>query len=140
MNGNLDTVLLWIEKADHDLGTAQITFLYLPAYWDTIAFHCQQAVEKYLKAYLVFLQVPFRKVHSLTYLLSLVSQKIEIPDHLFDKAASLEDLAVEIRYPDSTIVLSDEETAEALSIAKLFREFVITQIGIVSEYRDIVKE
>lgn len=36
----------WIEKADHDLGSAKIIFIHLPDYFDTIAFHCQQAVER----------------------------------------------------------------------------------------------
>lgn len=49
MTKKIDIVKSWIEKGDHDLGTAQVTFLYIPRYRDTIAFHCQQAVEKYLK-------------------------------------------------------------------------------------------
>ena len=53
-------VIHWIEKADRDLGTAQLIHAYLPDYLDTIAFHCQQAVEKYLKAYLYFLEIPFK--------------------------------------------------------------------------------
>jgi hypothetical protein len=39
---------LWIEKADHDLGTAKVIFLHLPDYFDMVAFHCQQAVENIL--------------------------------------------------------------------------------------------
>ena len=46
-----DIIKQWIEKADHDLGTAIVTHKYSPKYKDTIAFHCQQAVEKYLKSY-----------------------------------------------------------------------------------------
>ena len=46
-----DIIKQWIEKADHDLGTAIVTHKYIPKYKDTIAFHCQQAVEKYLKSY-----------------------------------------------------------------------------------------
>ena len=45
MSEKIDIVRQWIEKADHDLGTAQVTYLYIPKYRDTIAFHCQQAVE-----------------------------------------------------------------------------------------------
>lgn len=51
-NSDLDLILIketgipkWIEKADHDLGTAQVTYLYIPKYRDIIAFHCQQALE-----------------------------------------------------------------------------------------------
>jgi HEPN domain-containing protein len=52
MNGKLAIVKQWFEKGDHDFGTAKITYLHLPKYRDTIAFHCQQAMEKYLKSYL----------------------------------------------------------------------------------------
>ena len=54
MKEKIDIVISWIEKGDHDLGTAQVTFLYIPNFRDTIAFHCQQSVEKYLKAFLLF--------------------------------------------------------------------------------------
>jgi HEPN domain-containing protein len=47
----------WIEKADHDLGSAKLIYLHIPKYFDTIAFHCQQATEKYLKAILVFKEI-----------------------------------------------------------------------------------
>jgi len=46
----------------------------LPEYRDTIAFHCQQAAEKYLKGFLLFLDIPFKRQHSLNYLLGLLSQ------------------------------------------------------------------
>lgn len=47
-------IMQWIEKADHDLGSAKVIFLHFPGYFDTIAFHCQQAVEKYIKALLLY--------------------------------------------------------------------------------------
>ena len=54
MSELIDDIKDWIEKADHDLGSAKVIYLHLPDYIDTIAFHCQQAVEKYLKAFDVF--------------------------------------------------------------------------------------
>ena len=62
----------WIVKGDHDLGTAKITYLHIPEYIDTVIFHCQQAVEKYLKAYLIYNSVSFRFSHDLIYLLELL--------------------------------------------------------------------
>jgi HEPN domain-containing protein len=50
MKGNKTDAIPWIAKADHDLGTAMITFLHIPDFYDTVTFHCQQAVEKYLKS------------------------------------------------------------------------------------------
>ena len=59
MKSNKSDIIPWITKADHDLGTAVLTFLHIPDYKDTVTFHCQQAVEKYLKAYLIFLDIEF---------------------------------------------------------------------------------
>ena len=140
MSEKIDIVKQWIEKADHDLGTAQVTYLYLPKYHDTIAFHCQQAAEKYLKGFLLFLDISFSRQHSLNYLLGLLSQKIEIPDELFDNASELEDFAVDIRYPDTSVELSDDEIQQAFMIAKLIRAFVISQSGLTIDYEDVIKE
>ena len=140
MSEKIDVVKQWIEKADHDLGTAQVTYLYLPKYRDTIAFHCQQAAEKYLKGFLLYLDISFSRQHSLNYLLGLLSQKIEIPDELFDNASELEDFAVDIRYPDTTVELSVDEIQHSFKIAKLIRAFVIDQSGLTIDYEDVVKE
>jgi len=140
MSEKIDKVKLWIEKADHDLGTAQVTFIYLPNYRDTIAFHCQQAVEKYLKGYLIFLEIPFKKLHSLNYLLSLISQQDEISNGLFDQASELEDFAVEVKYPDTIIELSEEDIHQAFIIARKFRIFVLSRMDLVIDYREIERE
>jgi HEPN domain-containing protein len=49
MNNRIKDIKQWIIKGDHDFGTAKVTYLHIPEYFDTITFHCQQAVEKYLK-------------------------------------------------------------------------------------------
>ena len=140
MSEKIEIIKQWIEKADHDLGTGQVTYLYLPQYRDTIAFHCQQAAEKYWKGLLLFLDISFKKQHSLNYLLGLISQKIQISDEFYDICSELEDFAVEIRYPDTSIDLSDEEIQQALKIAKQVRGFVLTQMNLTIDYTDVKKE
>lgn len=121
MSGSLPAVKTWIEKGDHDLGTARITHAHIPAYKDTIAIHCQQSVEKYLKARLVFLGMPVPRSHDLNYLLDLIESKAPIGDELPGLAARLQDYSVEVRYPDSTIELTEEDIADALRVAAVFR-------------------
>jgi HEPN domain-containing protein len=140
MSEKIDIVKQWIEKADHDLGTAQVTYLYLPKFRDTIAFHCQQAAEKYLKGLLFFLDISFKRQHSLNYLLGLLSKNIEISNDLYDNSSELEDFAIEIRYPDTSVDLSDEEIQQAFKIAKLIRVFVLTQMNLTFDYDDVKKE
>ena len=140
MNERIEIVKQWIEKGDHDLGTAQVTFLYLPKYSDTIAFHCQQAAEKYLKGYLLFLDIPFQRKHSLNYLLGLISTKIQVNYEIYDNASILEEFAVEIRYPDTFIELSDEDIQQAFEISKLIRKYVLSLMNITVDYEDVKKE
>lgn len=140
MNEKLDIVKKWIESGDHDLGTAQLIFQYIPRYRDTIAFHCQQAVEKYLKGYLFFLGIKFKRSHDLNYLLSLISQKEKVSDEMFDKSAELEDFSVEIRYPDTTFELTNDDINVSLSISRLFRDFVLSRMNLTIDYETIIKE
>lgn len=140
MNEIIEVVKQWIEKGDHDLGTAQVTYLYIPKFRDTIAFHCQQAAEKYLKAYLLFLGVPFQRKHSLNYLLGLISTRTAVGDEIYDNASILEDFAVEIRYPDTTIELSDEDIRQAFEISSIIRKYVLNLMNITVDYEDIKRE
>jgi HEPN domain-containing protein len=130
MSGNDGLIKEWIEKADHDLGSAKLIHLHLPNYFDTIAFHCQQAVEKYIKAILVFYDVEFQKTHNLIYLLDLLSRRIDIDEDRYDKAILLNGFSVQIRYPDKTIFLTKEELESAIQISQDFRDFAIKTIGI----------
>jgi len=117
-----DIVNTWIGKADHDLGSAKLIFLHIPDYFDTIAFHCQQAVEKYIKASLIHLGIEFQRSHDLPYLLEMLSTKVEIKPGSFDKAILLNGFSVEIRYPNQIIHLTKEELQSAISIAEDFKE------------------
>src|SRR5665647_1740374 len=98
MNGQVEEIKQWVIKGDHDLGTAKITYLHIPEYLDTVTFHCQQAVEKYLKAYLIYLSITFRFSHDLIYLLDLISQKDADFESYYDEISELQGYAVEIRY------------------------------------------
>jgi HEPN domain-containing protein len=82
MNVNDALIKDWIDKADHDLGSARLIFLHNSEYFDTIAFHCQQAAEKYLKAILLYYELEFQRSHNLAYLLDIISGKIDINEGL----------------------------------------------------------
>lgn len=128
MSANDKLLKEWIDKADHDLGTAKLIFLHIPDYFDTIAFHCQQSVEKYIKAILVYNDIEFPRTHNLIYLLDLCSSKIEITEDRYDKAILLNGFSVQIRYPDKTIYLSKEELEVSIAIAQEFRDFAVKTI------------
>lgn len=76
----------------------------------------------------------------MNYLLRLISEKITISEELYLNASELEEFAVEIRYPDTLIDLTDKEILQAFDIAKMIRTFVLTQMNLVIDYKDIQKE
>lgn len=128
MNENSIHISGWISKADHDLGSAKLIYSHLPDYFDTIAFHCQQAVEKYLKAILVNYNIEFKHSHNLVYLLDLLSGCFPIGETVYDAVILLNGYGVQIRYPDSTISLTKEELEASIGIAEDFRELALKLI------------
>jgi HEPN domain-containing protein len=126
-------VIEWINKADHDLGSAKLIFHHIPDYFDTIAFHCQQATEKYLKAILEDKGIEFQRTHNLVYLLELLSRVIEVNEETFDKAILLNGFSVQIRYPDNQIFLTKEELETSINISQEFRSFALKMIEIDEE-------
>lgn len=85
--------------------------------WDTVGFHAQQCVEKYLKALLISRQIDPPKIHDLTELYAL------LPDGLLEgfNVHSLEELnpySIEGRYPG---VWEPVEQADALRAVEAVR-------------------
>ena len=119
----------WLHRAEHDLGIARLALEHQPEYTDVICFHCQQAVEKLLKAYLTHRDIPFKRTHSLTYLLDLLDEKEQMSDDLYSMAEELEGYAVEIRYPDDWQEPTQEEGREAYRIAIAIREVVLGKMA-----------
>lgn len=118
----------WIQKAEHDLGVAKLTLENKPEFTDSICFHSQQAVEKYLKAYLILLDIAYQKTHNLVYLLDLIKEKEDISDDYYDLIEKLEDYAVEIRYPDDWFEPTLEDAQEAYEIANKLKDFILGKI------------
>ncbi len=60
----------WLKKADRDIISAKK--LFESEIYDYSLFHSQQAIEKYLKAFLTYHNKPFSKTHDITLLLKNV--------------------------------------------------------------------
>lgn len=101
-------VFQWIERAEADLKAAEILIEADPLILDIACFHCQQAVEKFLKGYLVFNDVDFPFTHSLEYLLELCSES----DNEFStlEIGHLTQFAVRMRYPHDSFAPDKEES------------------------------
>ena len=66
----------WVQKAENDLQTATYTLqLGEEGPTDTICFHAQQCIEKYLKALLVLHAIEFPRTHNLGVLIARLPQQ-----------------------------------------------------------------
>lgn len=59
----------WLQKANHDLITADRVISIEPIILDIACFRCQQVIEKFLKAYLIFQGQNVGRTHNLIFLL-----------------------------------------------------------------------
>ncbi|HEY5563136.1 MAG TPA: HEPN domain-containing protein [Clostridiaceae bacterium] len=117
----------WIKKAEQDLGMAKLAIEHQPEFRESICFHCQQAAEKYLKAYLIYLEIVFKKSHSLDYLLDLISEQQVVSDDFYITAEILEDYGVEVRYPGYSEP-TEREVEEAYKAATSIRNKVVQKM------------
>jgi len=124
----LEEVKRWIKKAEDDLLVAREMLRFRKRIPWIICFHAQQAVEKYLKAFLIFHQVEFRKTHDISDLLELCISIDKDFETLRDmKIEKLTYYAVESRYP-GFYEPDLEDTQEAVLIAEKVRESVIKKL------------
>ncbi|MGF7141338.1 HEPN domain-containing protein [Roseimarinus sediminis] len=122
----IDFIKQWLIKANEDLLVVDKLTEYEIIATSSVCFHCQQAVEKFLKAYLIANGVEVRKTHNIEYLLS------ECAD--FDKdfaeidPKELSDFGVDVRYPADMFVPDQDETLEYKDLAFEIKEIVESKI------------
>ena len=114
----------WVEKAEHDLRTAEHTFtLEEDCPFDTICFHAQQCAEKYLKALLVWKEIDFPKTHDLRLLIQIVPADTGIAVSIKEVIA-LNRYTIEARYPGFWEPIDRKEAQKAVELAKQVRNAV----------------
>jgi len=91
-------------------------------------FHCQQAVEKALKAFLTWHDVPFRKTHSLEEIGRQCAKLDDSLEPLVDRAAPLTEYAWRFRYPGPLESPSQPESEDAIQVARLVYDAVFQRL------------
>lgn len=124
-----DYIEKWIIKAVNDFKVAEHELKQSgdDMVTDAICFHCQQAVEKLLKAYLISKNIDFGKTHNLEFLLEKCL-KLD-PDFKNLDVGNLSFYAVEIRYPDEFYMPSVAEAKECYSIASKAKDLLLKKIS-----------
>jgi HEPN domain-containing protein len=97
--------------------------------WEDLCFDTQQAAEKALKAALLARGIPFRFVHDIAELLTLLENQGVILSEEIKASAELTDYSVESRYPGPFEPVTEEEFNRALKIAETVVAWADSQIG-----------
>jgi len=108
----------WTSKGDNDLKNSLHTLkLRKDCPTDTVCFHAQQCVEKYLKAFLVALEKPFPRTHDIESLISLMPKDVRI-SLTVEEQRRLTEYATVLRYPGPYEAISLSEAKQAVKLAQ----------------------
>jgi HEPN domain-containing protein len=124
----MPTTGAWVKKAEGDYDVVCVLLRSRKrSRYDAICFHCQQCVEKYLKARLIEAGVAFPKTHELRVLLQIVVP-VEPPWSFATEMRTLAMWAVMPRYPgvDATNALAKQ----AVGICRGFRKTARRALGL----------
>lgn len=121
-----DFIGQWLAKANEDLLVVdRLTETGIIAA-SSVCFHWQQAVEKFLKAYLIANEFDVKKTHNIEFLLSECAEIDNEFSSLDPK--ELSDFGVDVRYPGDMYIPDDKETLAYKEFAFFIKEFVEKKI------------
>lgn len=114
----------WVTKAEQDLKGAKILLEHHGGN-DLVAFHCQQAVEKILKAYMLFIDNRLVDGHSLIYLNKECRKYNPEFSGIASDVRDLNTYYIETRYPaDAAVPITNKEAKESVEAADKILKFV----------------
>ncbi len=121
----------WIQKANEDLLVVDKLTEFEIIATSAICFHCQQAAEKFLKAFLISKGVDIRKTHNIEFLLAECSEFGSGFSKIDPK--NLSDFGVDIRYPGDIYTPSERETLDHQKIAIEIKKIVEEKLSGIIE-------
>ena len=119
----------WVEKAEGDWNMArQLKRVRKDVNYDGVCFHCQQSVEKYLKARLEEAGIGYPRTHDLIKLLTLAVQVERKWVALQPVIAALNPYAVAYRYPGFNA--TEPDAKDAIKSCRKVRRAIRTSLGL----------
>lgn len=126
MNDDIaEAVRQWLAQAQEDWDSVEILTQHYRCPRKSVSFHCQQYVEKLLKALLTLHQVEFPKTHYIRRLIQLSGRFAPELSKLTDASDKLTVHGVQTRYPDDWIEISELEMEEIIDLTKQFQSILI---------------
>ncbi|MDE0084596.1 MAG: HEPN domain-containing protein [Candidatus Poribacteria bacterium] len=118
--------LEWVEKAEEDYNSARWLQQSPNPVDNSICFHVQQCIEKYLKAWLQEANIAFSKTHDLQELLDLIMPIVSIWQSWKPDFKIISAYAVGSRYPGDSATA--ENTQHAMQICDEVRQAIRTKL------------
>ncbi len=107
---------VWFDMALKDLRSAEILYNH-DADLGIVCFHCQQAIEKYLKGYIIYNLGVLQEGHSLTKLCRKAYESDEEINLFIKDCAFVNTFYIETRYPaEDSLAVSKEDVTECMNI------------------------
>lgn len=114
----------WLERAREDILCAKV-LCESEKCNNSAAFHCQQCIEKALKAYILLKSDSLVDGHNLTWLCRQAMRHDQRFDEWLDESASLNKCYIETRYPaDLPLSLNQGEVARYYKMAQEMYRFI----------------
>ena len=114
----LDDTRAWLKKVNQDLASARAVLAAEPPVLEDALFHSQQAVEKALKTFLAWHDIPFGKTHDLRKLLELGYPVDATLASLLEAVEPLSKFAWMYRYPAPAAEPGKDETLAVFADAQ----------------------
>ena len=121
-NNTIAFIKQWGLKANEDLLVVNKLTEFKFIATSSVCFHCQQAVEKFLKAFLISRGVDIKRTHNIEFLLAECSDFDSDFSEIDPK--NLSDFGVDVRYPGDMYTPSIKETIEHKEIAFRIKNIV----------------
>ncbi len=133
MSPKEELVKEWLTLDDDDLRIAELTMKDSePVYW-AVAFHCQQAAEKSLKAFLAYNEYHVEKTHDIEFLVKLCMKILPEMEQFIETGAALSEYAVDTRYPATRFKITKIKAEKAMETARNIFESVLNALPDLAE-------
>ena len=124
MSGGKSDYAAWLAKAEDDVLVIESIVSAPRVLWEAVAFHAQQAAEKFLKGLLAGKGTQPPKTHDLVVLVELASKHDPSLAQFQDHARTLNSMYISSRYP-STPSPTEAQARQCVEIAKQIRAAVL---------------
>lgn len=124
-----EAVRQWQAKAQSDWKAVEILMAGEQCPADVVCFHCQQFVEKLLKAFLTRYGIETPKTHDLRRLIQLAEPFAPELSPLSDSSDTLTIHGVETRYPGDWRQIELTEMNQVVELSKQFGDILLAKLG-----------